>query len=806
MTRQIRFAFRSLLRRPVLATVALLTLGLGIGANTAIFSVVNAVMLKPLPFRDPNRLVMVWSTSPSQGLRDGFSSYADFKDWRDQTKAFAGMAAYWMFPNGDVNLSGGTEAQRVSVARVTPGFFEVLGVLPLQGRTFQEEETILGNHRRAILSFGLWRDQFGSDASIIGKTVLVNQVPYTVVGVMPRELQARAVRMLGTDVQVWRPLVPEDNQTGGRGTRRLRVIGRLAAGKSLTEAQSELAAAATRLTETYPETNRDVGVQVVPVREHVIRDARRGLFFLLGAVAVVLLGACANVANLLLIKASAGRKQLAVQHALGASRFQLSSQVLAEALLIGVAGAIFGVALAFLVVRVFVAAGPADIPLLADAKIDGAVLAFTIGSTLFTSLLVGLPSTWRAAHPEASTVLRQSATRVRGRDDRRLMKVLSVSQIALAMLLVTVGGLLIRSFEKLVGMSSGIDARGVLTLQLELPMASTAAYPSQPLRDAFFDQLAQRIDALPDVEGVTIANSPPLEEEQTEMTFRLPEEGEGRVMRASFRLVAANYFELLGIPVRNGRVFSQSDTRQTLPVVVVSAALAKATWGNDNPIGKRVRLGREEEATVVGVVGDVRSSGLDADPARTLYMPTSQGSYNFMTVLIKTPSDPVSLTPTIRRLVRDLDASLPLHHVRTMEAIVFGSISQQRFQMLLVTAFSTLMFALAVIGTYGVTAYGVSERTNELGIRSALGATAGDIRRLVLGEGGRLALIGVSLGVASAIAISRLLTRFVFQVSTLDPVTFILAPVVLALAMVLATFIPAHRAARADPMQALRAD
>ena len=711
-----------------------------------------------------------------------------------------------MFPNGDVNLSGGLEAQRVSVARVTPGFFEVLGVPPLYGRTFQQEETIVGNHRRAILSYGLWRDQFGSDASLVGRTVLVNQVPYTVVGIMPKELQARAVRILGTDVQLWRPLVPDDNQTGGRESRKLRVVGRLASGTGISQAQSELAAVATRLTETYPETNRDVGVRLIPVREQVVRDARRGLFFLLGAVAVVLLGACANVANLLLIKAAASRKQLAVQHALGASRAQLSTQVLLEALLIGGAGAVLGVGLAFAIVRTFVALGPADIPLLADARIDGVVLGFTVVATLVTALLVGLPSAWRAGHPETTAVLRQSASRVRGRDDRRLMKILSVSQIALAMVLVTTGGLLIRSFEKLLSVNPGIEASGVLTVQLELPMASTASYPSQPLREAFFDQLVQRIAALPDVKAATIASAPPLEEEQSESSFRLPEEGDARVLRANFRMVAPNYFELLRIPRVDGRLFEAIDNRSAPRVVVVSAALAKAAWGNHSAIGKHISMSGDNDAEVIGVVGDVRTGGLDADPSRTVYMPTSQGSYNFMTVLVKTAKNPTALTPAIRRIVRELDPALPLHHVRTMESIVAGSISQQRFQMLLVTVFSTLMFALAVVGTYGVTAYGVSERTNELGIRSALGATSEDIQRLVLGEGGRLTVIGIVVGTLGAIAASRVLSRFVFQVSSIDPITFILAPILLGAAMMTATLIPAQRAARADPMSALRSE
>jgi putative ABC transport system permease protein len=808
VVRQFRYAARSLIRRPVLAVVALTTLALGIGANTAIFSIINVVLLKPLPFTDPNRLVMVWSTAPAQGLTEGRSSYPDFHDWREQSKAFTGLAAFWTFPNGDVNLTGGSEPQRVSVARITPGFFEVLGVPPLYGRTFQQEESIVGNHRHAILSYGLWHDHFGADSTLVGKSVMVNGFPYTVVGIMPRELSARSVHLLGTDVQIWRPLVPEDNQTGGRDARNLHVVGRLAPGTTLHQAEADLSAVAHQLAGIYPESNRETGAHVTPLREQVVRDVRRGLVLLLAAVGVVLLGACANVANLLLIKAAATRKQVAIQHALGASRLRLGAQVLMESLLLGGTGAILGVALAYWGVKGFIAIGPADIPLLADARIDGAVLAFAVVATLLTIVLVGLLPAVRASRPEATAVLRQSATRVRGTDDRRLMRILSVSQIALAMVLLTTGGLLLRSFQALLRVDPGFRPDHILTFQVELPMGTGMPYASQPPRDAFVGALLERISGLPSVRATTIANAPPLEDEPSAFSFTLPGAADNRVLRANLRLVAPDYFTLLEIPLLKGRSLEATDVRAGPHVVVVSAALARAAWGDADPIGRRMAMSSPsgDEAEVVGIAGDVRTSGLDADAARTVYMSTSQGGYNFMTVLVKAQNDPRALVPAIRNLVHELDPALPLHHIRTVEAMVAGSVAQQRFQMLLVGAFSLLMFALAIVGTYGVTAYGVSERTNELGIRAALGATGGDIRRLVLREGAQLAVIGILVGGLTAAALSRMLARFVFQVSTLDAVTFVSAPMLLGLAALVATFIPAHRAARADPMCALRAD
>lgn len=806
LARTLRQSARSLVRRPLLATVALFTLGLGIGANTAVFSIIDAVFLKPLPFREPGKLVVVWTTIPDQALAEGFSSFPDFKDWRDQAKSFSGLAALWTFANGDVNLTGGTEPQRVAVARVTPDFFSVLGIRPLYGRAFQQEETIIGNHRRAILSYGLWHEHFGADTTLIGRDVMVNSVPYTVVGIMPPELQARAVHVLGTDVQLWRPLVPDDNQTGGRGNRKLRVVGRLAPGVNVAQAQSELAAIARRLSDVAPETNRNVSVRLVPLREQMVKDVRRGLLFLLAAVGVVLLGACVNVTNLLLIKASSTRRQMAVQFALGASRTRLALQVLAEALLLGLAGAIVGLLLAFGIVRAFVAFGPSDIPLLADAQIDLSVLAFTISATLASVVAASVLPAWRAAQPESATVLRQRARGARGSDDRRAMRTLAVGQVALAMVLMTVGGLLLRSFDALLRVDPGINDDRVLTFQIELPMAATAAYPHQPLRDAFFRTLLDRLGTLRDVAGTSIASAPPLEDESSESALRLPNDPPGTFRQASVRVVSPTYFSLLHIPIVQGRFFEKTDTRSAPTVVVVSDALARSIWGRANPVGKQVSLSSESEAEVVGVVGNVRSGGLDAAAGRTVYLVTTQAGYNFMTVLVKTRNDPATLVPQVRSLVRDLDGTLPVHHVRTLDAIVSASVAHQRFQMRLVSAFSVLMLLLAIVGTYGVTAYGVSERANELGVRTALGATAADIRRLVVGEGLRLAVIGVAIGSVGVLSLAGMLSRFVTDITVLDPLTFLAVAVMLAGAMVVAAFVPALRAARADPMQALRAE
>ena len=804
LTNELRFAARSLVRRPTLSVVALATLALGIGANTAIFSVVNTVLLKPLPFDDPDRLVMVWSTAPTQGVSEGFASYPDFKDWQEQTTAFERVATFWTFPNGDVNLTGGAEPQRVSVARISTGFFEVLGVKPLHGRTFTADESVVGNHRRAILSYGLWAREFGSDSTLVGRSVMVNGFPYEVVGVMPPELASRSVPVLGTDVQLWRPLAPDDGQTGGRSSRTLRVVGRLAPGVTVPRAEAELSAIATRLADLHPETNRGAGIRLIPLREQVVRDVRRWLAFLSAAVGVVLLGACVNVANLLLIKAAADRNQRAVQHALGASRLRLTGHVIAESLLLGGAGAVLGVALAFGIVEAVVATGPADIPLLADTRIDTTVLAFTVAATLLTVVLVAVLPAWRSARPEMSAVLRQAASRSRGSADRRLMRMLTVVQIALALVLLTAGGLMVRSFQALLEVDSGLDPRNVLTFSLELPMGSGMPYASQDTRDVFFATLLERAKSLPGVTAATIASAPPLEEEPSSFTFRRVGAEDDGDLRANFRLVGPDYFATLGIGITSGRPFNAGDGRGAPHVAIVSETIARSVWRGGNPVGTRIHLPNGEQAEVVGVARDVRTTGLDGEVARTVYVPAAQSGYNFMTVVLKSGSDPTAVAPAARRLVRDMDAALPLHRVRTLEELVAHSVAQQRFQMLLVSAFSLLVFALAVVGTHGVASYGVSERAGELGIRAALGATARDIRRLVLGEALRTTVTGIVIGTLMAAAFSRLLTRFVFQVSTLDLTTFVGALVLLGSAALLASLLPARRAGHVDPMRILR--
>jgi putative ABC transport system permease protein len=466
---------------------------------------------------------------------------------------------------------------------------------------------------------------------------------------------------------------------------------------------------------------------------------------------------------------------------------------------------VIGVLVALGLVKGFVAIGPSDLPLLADAKIDLTVLGFAVSAALISVLLASLAPGFRAAQSASAPQLRHNPGRARGRDDRRIMKGLSVVQISLAMLLLTIGSLLIQNFRSLLSVDSGIQSEGVMTLQLELPMASTARYPNQVQRDEFFDVLLQRVQGLPTVVEAAIASAPPLEEEPSEFTLRLPEDAPDVSRPANVRIVSQNYFSLLHIPLVRGRNFNGADKREGPSVVIVSTEFARNAWGEQDPIGKRIVMAPGREAEVIGVAASVRTGGLDTDPGRTVYVSSTQGSYNFMTLLVRTTSNPTSLIPGIRESVKDLDVTLPLHHVRPLESLVAGSVATQRFQMLLVAAFSVLMLLLALVGTYGVTAYGVNERTNELGIRAALGASSMDIQRLVLSESIRLALLGISIGAGAALAISKTLSHLVSELSALNFWSFSVAGILLLAAMLFATLVPARRASNVNPMDALRA-
>ena len=805
--RYLRYAVREAASQRGFTAIAVATLALGIGANTAIFSVVDTIILRQLPYPDSDRLVMLWKRAPARGEEQGFVSYPDFRDWKEQSESFQDMVAFWAFANGNVNLTGGLEPERVPVARVSRGYFEVLGVSPAVGRTFHPDENIVGNHRVAILSYGLWQRQFGGDPALVGGNVFVNGFPYAVVGIMPQGFQPVGSLALGDDVELWRPLAPNDNQTGGRASRNLRIIGRLAEGATLQQAQAEMDGIAARLALEYPETNEGTAVRVIPLQEQIVQDVRPALLMLLGAVALVLLIAATNVANLLLVRAAARNKQIAIRVALGAPRSRIVMQLLSESVVLGVSGGALGLLLAFFGVNVLVEFGPSDIPLLSGVVIDHRVLVFTLIVSLITGILFGLVPAVQFSKPNLTQSLKDGGGRTVGGMDRRMADALVISEIGLALLLVIGAGLLVRSFQQLMRVDPGFDVENVLTMQLELPMVTK--YPEQEQRNQFFEELLARIQALPGVNSTTMTNAPPMGEGGFDTPFTIrgkDEPSDGRERIGDVRLIDPAYFRTMDIPFITGRAFTSADRDDAPRVAVINQSMARQLFPDGNAIGWFVRLGFGAEAEIVGVVGDVRDNGLDNEVQPTIYWPSRQMRYNFMTVVVRTSGDPNTFIKTAREEIRAMDAEQPVYNIVTLRDLVSRSVARRRFQMFLLAGFSALALVLAMVGIYGVVSYSVSERTNEIGIRMALGAQTNDALMLVLRRSARLTLLGLAIGLGAAVALHRLMSSFLFQVETLDIWTYGASAGALGAVALLATYVPARRAARVDPLIALRTE
>jgi putative ABC transport system permease protein len=803
--RDVRLAFRSLAKRPGFTAVVVTTLAIGIGANTAIFSVVNTVLLRPLPYVEPDRLVMVWGTDARLGNDQTRVSYPDYRDWRDGATSFDDIAALWSFPNGDVNLTGGVEPERVPVARVTSGFFEILGVTFAHGRGFRPDENVVGNHRVAVLSYGLWQRLYGGDPGLVGQPVHVNGFPYTVVGILPPEFRPFGVLGPEERVELWRPLAPDDNQTGGRDSRNLRIIGRLRPAVTVDGARQELVAIARGLTETYPETNEGRGVHVVPLREQVVHASRPALLVLLGAVGLVLLSACTNMANMLLARAGARRGEFAVRRALGAPRRRIIGQLLTESVLLGGLGGIAGIVLAYGGIHALVELGPREIPRLDEIGIDLRVLAFALFISVAAGIVFGLAPAYHASSAELNEGLRHGSRGRGAAPGRRLRQTLVLAELTLTLVLLVGAGLLLRSFSELMDVNPGFEPERLLTLQLELPMGTK--YPEQWQRTAIFDQLLERIAQHPEVSSVTMVNAPPLGEGDFTTTFAVAGESidPATAPPATVQLIGPDYFATLGIPLITGRDFESRDDTDAPPVAIVNETAARR-WAEGRAVGGRFSLGFGTETEVVGVVRDVRIAGLDEPVPPIIYLPSDQRGYNFMTVVIRTSSTPRAVLPAIRTIVRDIDPEQPIYNVRTMDELISRSVAHRRFQMLLLAVFSAMALMLAMVGVYGVMSYIVGQRTREIGVRMALGAQPYEVSRSLVRESLILALIATAIGVPLALAFTRLLSASLFGVRAADPWTYAGTIAVLVLTAVLSAYVPARRAAAVDPTVALRTE
>jgi putative ABC transport system permease protein len=790
----VRYAARSLGKSPAFTLVAAITLALGVGANTAIFSVVNAVMLRPLPFSNPSQLVRIWESNLERGWPTFGISHPNFLDWRAQATSFQTMAA---MDNIGLTWTSGGEAEVLLGMRVTATFLPTLQVTPLLGRNFlDEEDRPGGNTRVVILGHGFWLRAFGGDPAAIGKTMTLSAQPYTIVGVLPASF-----RWEGT-IDILAPLAPDPARN--RADHRLSAIARLADGVSLQHATSELEAMAARMGIQYPESNKGWGVRLLGFYDWLVPEStRRSLLVLLGAVALVLLIACGNVVNLLLARATGRQRELSIRAAMGATRARLARQLLFESCLIAVLAAGTGVAVSIAAVRLLAALGPDSVPRLEELSIDGTVVAFALVVALTTMIVFGLAPAIQAARQNPQDSLRaESRGSTSGSGSRRIRAVLTVAEVALSVALLIGAGLLIRSFARLQQVNPGFNASGVMTARVGLP---NTAYPGGPTKRAFFERLLTDLRGRPGIEAAAIASGPPLAGDFTAGDVKLPTQSNEEAGSAAWRLAGPGYFAAMGIPL-GGREFTSQDVTDTPPVAIISVSLAERYFPNQDPIGRTLimRSFTEEPHTIVGVAGDVKTFGLDEDAGLVFYGAATQyPTWNPMSLVWRSRALSVD---TVRASLWSIDPNVPLSAVTSMDSLFEQSLGPRRFNLYLLSAFAGVALALAAIGLFGVMAYLVSQRTREIGVRLALGATRGEVFRQILGRGMALAGVGAAIGVGAAMGLSRVMETLLFSVSRRDPVTFIAVPVALGIVAGLACYLPARRAMRVDPVVALRVE
>jgi putative ABC transport system permease protein len=794
MLRDLRYALRQLLRTPAFSLVAILTLALGTGATTAIFSVVNGVLLRPLPYPQPDRLVRVHETVPQYGR---FSvAPATFLDWRQQATRFERIAAY---ANGSATITQGEGPERITGAVVSWDLFDLLRVAPAQGTGFRAEQDRPGSNDVIIISHGLWQRRFGGAPDVVGKSIAYSGATVTIIGIMPPDFAfpTRAA-------EYWRPIAL-NTANPSRGGHNLGVIARLKDGVTIEQAGAEIKAISERLATQYPDNSAGESAEVVSLHEQIVGTVRPALVTLLAAVAVVVLIACANVANLLLVRASGREKELAIRAAMGADRRRLVAQMLVESLVLGVAGSGLGLLLAYLAIPLVQTLGAGSIPRVADVGIDRTVLMFAVLASLATGIIFGLAPAWQASRVGLGTVLKEHSRSAVGPQGRWLRNGLLVAEVGLSIVLLVGAALLLRSFARLTSVDPGFRADRVLAFQVALPQPT---YPQDSNRVAFFDAFLERLEATPEIENVGMVQTLPLRGSYV-LTFdvrgRAPAEP-GKEVSANHRGVSPGFFTALGIPLKQGRLLNAHDTETSPMVAVVDETFARRFFSNENPIGQGIDIGNGSDGyyEIVGVVGAVHNSGLSAEPEPTMYVPFKQGVFASMWVVARTSGDPQAASGVVRQTLKTLDPGLPAFLMTPLSTIVNDSVADRRFSMLLLGTFALIALFLAAVGLYGVVAYSVTQRTREIGLRMALGASPGSVLGLIVGGGMKLALAGVVVGLAVATLVTRLVTTMLFQVEPLDPTAYVATSVVLLLVAAVACYIPARRAMRVDPLVALQ--
>lgn len=806
LIQDIRYGLRTLRKSPGFTTVAVITLALGIGANTAIFSVVNTVLLAKLPYRDPDRLVMVWGINPQQGGEIFPVSPGVFAAWKSESKVFAGVAA----STDDLDtITGAGDPEMVVGYDFSADYFNVIGAKPELGRTFLPEEDRPGGPNVAVLSDKLWRRRFGADEGIIGKSINLGKTPYTVVGVMPPAFR------YPDKVEIWTPLGLPPSAAGNWKDRYLRVLARLAPGVTLERAQAQMNLLAQRLAKEHPETNSGEGVVLTPLRQQIAGDIRLPLLVLLGTVGFVLLIACANVANLLLARSASREHEIAIRTALGAGRMRLVRQMFTEHALLSIAGGAAGLMLALWSRRFLLALFPNNIanlsiPTVETVPMDAGVLGFTAAATLLTTALFGLVPLLRSSGWDVNQMLKESGrSGMASGSERRFRNALVVAEIAVSFALLLGAGLLIRSFAVLTQQNLGFRSDRLLALEA---FCSPSQYPEkepEKLR-SFVDQSVEKLRSIPGVESAAAINFLPLTGFWGDQQFviegrALPRKGEEP--SADNSVVTPNYFSTMGIPLLRGRDFTSADGPDSPHVAIISASLARRFWKDEYPVGKRLNLGSAEKPDlweIIGVSGDVHAFGIAEKLHDDLYRPFAQVHFPFLAFTVRTKGDPEQVIAPAKAAIWLVNPQQPFYKVITMDTLAGESIALRRINMLLLAVFSALALVLAAVGIYGVLSYTTTLRTHEMGIRTALGAKPADLLRLVLGDGVRLILLGLGIGLASSLALSRLIASLLYGVAANDPLTMGLSLGLVAVVALAACYIPARRAARVDPMIALR--
>lgn len=805
LLQDVRYGLKVLWKNRGITLVAALVLALGIGANSAIFSIVNALLLRTLPFEKSEQIVMVWEKRARQGSNETPVTAADFHDWREQNQSFEQLAA---FNGASFTLTSSDQPEQYMGANVTSNFFSALGVKPMLGRAFSKEEEQPGSNHVVIMSYGLWQRRFGSDPNIINRQVALNGETYTVVGVMPTDFE-----FFDRDINWWSPLSLKEDELLNRGLHFLVVVGRLKQSVTLAQARADMETIASRLEQQYPDKNAGHGVNLIPINEQFSKDYKTILLILQFAVGFVLLIACANVANLLLSGAAKRQKEIAIRTALGATRLRLIRQLLTESVVLSLLGGLLSLILALraisLIKTIIPEATNAIIPGWDKIGLDARVFGFTLLVSVLTGMLFGLAPAIYASKVDLNESLKEGTKGSAGSSRHRVRNILVISEIALALMLLIGAGLMIKSFQLLQHVNPGFETDNLLTMELPL---SEAKYPTLAQQVIVLQQFEERINSIQGVKAAGLVFALPLSGHGASRTFTIegqPPPTPTQEPRAGFNAISPTYLRAMGIPLLKGETFTQQDLlNNSNGKVIINSTLAQRYWPNEEPLGRRLKIGGAQSKnpwlTVIGVAGDVKHIGLDSDVKSEIYVPITQAPAPLVALVVRTASDPTKLVADVRNQIQSIDKDQPIGNIKTMNQVLAEAVAQPRLYTILIGIFAGLALLLAVLGIYSMMAYSVVQRTQEIGIRMALGAQPRDILRLVLSEGMRLTLIGVAIGLVGSFVVTRLISSLLFGVSATDPVTFIAVTSLSIVIALIASYVPARRATKVDPMIALR--